>query len=185
MTEEINKVPEIESEEVVEEEEPEPFVPSNFSIPIHKILHEAQQSHGLSHDDYNQYHTYLTNRISRLRHSQSVYKRKSGKKNSYNKREITIEEANGHENFILIALCIAERAWAHAMELKSASEGNSGKSKRNVYIKRIKKAAKHMKELEDLVAATCDDTTKLEMKCYAAWMRGNYCTETRDWQVGY
>ena len=166
--------------------EEEPFEPSNYSIQIHKILHDAQQSHGLTHDDYNQYHTYLTNRVSRLRHSQPVHKRQSGKKHAYNKREITIEEANGHENFILIALYITERAWAHAMELKSASEGGNpsgGKNKRNMYIKRMKKAVKHVQELEDLVMAICNETTKLEMMCYAAWMRGNHCCETRDWQV--
>lgn len=166
--------------------EEEPFEPSNYSIQIHKILHDAQQSHGLTHDDYNQYHTYLTNRISRLRHSQPVHKRQSGKKHAYNKREITIEEANGHENFILIALYITERAWAHAMELKSASEGGNpsgGKNKRNMYIKRMKKAVKHVQELEDLVMAICNETTKLEMVCYAAWMRGNHCCETRDWQA--
>ena len=76
------------------------------------------------------------------------------------------------------------------MELKSASEGNDGggakgnaKGKRNNYIKRLKKAVKHVKELEDLVVEICDETTKVEMNCYAAWMRGNHFCETRDWQV--
>lgn len=175
--------PALGSEVIDDEEAAEVFQPSNFSIQIHKILHDAQQSHGLTHDDYNQYRTYLTNRISRLRHSKPVYKRKSGKKNAFNMRKVTFEEANGHENFVLIILYITERAWAHAMELKSAAENGAGGTKRNLYIKRIKKAVKHVEELEEFVMKICDETTKLEMKCYAAWMRGNHACETRKWEV--
>ena len=136
MTEQNESVPEMVDPPEENEEEEEPLIPANFSIPIHKILHDAQQTHGLTHDgdDYSQYHTYLTNRISRLRHSNPVYKRKGGsgsnrKKHAYSKREITVAEANEHENFILVALYIAERAWAHAMELKTASE--DGRSSMN------------------------------------------------------
>ncbi len=203
MTSEEIPPPPVEPEAQIPETEPDaqspPFEPSNFSIALHTLLHNAQQSHGLTHNDYQQYRSYLTNRISRLRHSRPVYKRKGGgggggsgssggsKKHAFQKREISTEEANNHENFVLIALYTAERAWAHAMELKSSSEDNMNNDthtvvKRSYYVKRLKKAVKHVEELELMVNQICDDRTQLETKCYAAWMRGNHYCEVRDYQ---
>jgi hypothetical protein len=177
---------------IVSNNAPDQRPPSNFSIQIHSILQEAQQAHGLAYSDYTSYRTYLTHRISRLRHSKPVYKRKSGKRNVYQKRVYTLEELNEHENFILIHLYTAERAWAHAMELKyhsfsSQDDIQSNNSKvsfrKNYYIQRLKKSVKHLDELEPLVGQFCDETTCKEFHGYAAWMRGNYFCETKSWQV--
>lgn len=188
--------------------------PVNFTIQIHGLLHAAQQSHGLAHSDYASYRNYLTNRISRLRHSKPVYSRKSGKRNVYQKREYSEEEFNRHENFILIPLYMAERAWAHAMEHKHlhlhlneceddkgriihVDQGGGGggglddwkqqrsSCKKNYYLKRLKKSVKHVNELEPVVLQHCDETTQLEFQCYAAWMRGNYSCEKKYWEVRY
>lgn len=173
----------------------QPFEPSNYSIQIHNILHTAQQSHGLNNDsDYASYRTYLTNRISRLRHSKAVYKRTGGsgggtKKHAFRKREYTLEEANEHENFILISIYTVERAWAHAMEIKETANSNGGHShsngrvgKKNYHVKRLKKSVKHLEELE-CFKEICDESTRLEMECYAAYMRGNHFCEKKDWKV--
>lgn len=162
-----------------------PFVSSKLSIPIHKILSTAQQSHGLTHNDHQQYRSYLNNRISRLRHSPSVYKRKSSKKNAFQKREVTIDEANKHENFVLIDLYTAERAWVHAIELKTHAESDikGRKGKRNYYIKRLKKAVMHVSSLEEMATEVCDERTNLELSCYGAWMRGNLFCEQRDYHT--
>ena len=72
--------PEIDAVEGGVEEEEEkadaPFIPtSNFTIAIHTILNNAQQSHGLvPHNDYTQYRTYLTKRLARIRHAKPVIK---------------------------------------------------------------------------------------------------------------
>jgi hypothetical protein len=171
--------------------------PSNFSIQIHSVLHEAQQAHGLAYSDYKSYRTYLTHRISRLRHSKPVYKRKSGKRNVYQKRDYTMEEFNQHENFIWIHLYNAERAWAQAMEHKNISqdfkeeEGISGVAesqgkrsfRKNYYLQRLKKSVKYVDELEHVVVKFCDETSAKEFHCYAAWMRGNYFCERKSWKV--
>jgi len=169
-------------------DEEEPFEPSNFSIQIHNILHTAQQSHGLNNDtDYTSYRSYLTNRISRLRHSKPVYKRTGGsggshKKHAFRKREFTLEEANQHENFVLISVYTVERAWAHAMEIKERANEAEAAGKKNYHVKRLKKAAKHVEELE-YFKEICDDSTKVEIDCYAAYMRGNHFCESKDWKV--
>lgn len=160
--------------------EEEPFVPSSFSIPIHSILSSAQQR-SLIDNDYTQYHKYLTNRIARIRHSNPVYKRKSGKKHVYQPRDLTsVTEANAHENYVQLAMYQVERAWAHAMELKQAHE-TTGLTKRQTYLKRLKKSVSNAVVLETL-KEICDETTRVEIDCYAAWIKGNYATEVKNWK---
>lgn len=167
-----------EDEHPIEEEEA--FVPSSFSIPLHSILSSAQQR-SLIDNDYPQYHKYLTNRISRIRHSNPVYKRKSGKKHVYQPRDFTsVMEANAHENYVLLAIYQVERAWAHAMELKQVYE-STGLSKRQTFLKRLKKSVSNVVDLETL-KEICDDTTRVEIDCYAAWIKGNYATELKNWK---
>ena len=54
--------------------------------------------------------------------------------------------------------------------------------KKNYHVKRLKKAAKHLEELEHF-KEICDDCTKVEIDCYAAYMRGNHFCERKDWKV--
>ncbi len=219
-----------------EEPEPAPFIPSsNYSIAIHTILNDAQKSHGVPHDDYTQYRSYLTRRLARIRHAKPVLKtlthgpkskrdnsanaisssntNKKGGKHSFQPRdEITLEQVTTHENFILDYLYTTERAWAHAMEIKSfykdlissssSSSGAASSSKlggsslkkkhqtspgkvRQHYLNRFKKALVHVVELEriSLAEGVCDDMTCLELKCYIAWMKGNYYCEVNHWEV--
>jgi len=180
MEHELKNVPSISMQEDENPTEDEPFVPSSFSVPLHSILSSAQQR-SLIDNDYPQYHKYLTNRISRLRHSYPVYKRKSGRKHVYQPRDWTsVKEANAHENYVLLAIYQVERAWAHAMELKMVNE-NSGLSKRRHYLKRLKKSVSDVVDLEQL-KEICDDTTRDEIDCYATWIKGNYATEVKNWK---
>lgn len=207
-----------------EDEEPEledEFIPtSNFSIAIHTILNQAQQSHGVPHHDYTQYRSYLTRRLSRIRHakpvlrslshgnrSNSSQKQKKGGKHAFQPRdEITLDQASSHENFLLDGMFTTERAWAHGMELKTlykeltttATTGGSGptvasfKKKnqtspgkvRQHYLNRLKKSVDHVENLERIgIKGVCDDRTCLELQCYAAWIKGNYYCEIKQWKV--
>ena len=75
----------------------------------------------------------------------------------------------------------AERAWAHAMELKTASRGDNAR-KRHHAIKRLAKAALHAAQLAALTAARSDARTALEAEAYASWMSGNVLLEREsDW----
>ncbi len=210
-------------------QEDEVFTPtSNFSIPIHSLLHTAQQSHGIvPHNDYAQYRTYLTNRLSRIRHHKAVFRNlthgpkskrerdetttttatssyKKGGKHSFQPRdEITVEKACNHIHFILDGIYMAERSWAHSMELKGVyeeyiSSNNTtatttltkkkkqrppGKVRQH-YINQLKKAVKHVEQLETIVIpGVCDHDTCMEMACYGAWMKGNYYCEVKKWKV--
>jgi len=123
------------------------FQPSNFNISIHYLLTSSQNAHGLRHDDYAQYHSYLTRRLSRLRHTYPVRKnlthygpykkgidtlavtattatnkassKKLGKHAFHPRPQWSGTQANDHKNYILVELYSAERAWAHSMELKT------------------------------------------------------------------
>jgi hypothetical protein len=95
-------------------------------------------------------------------------------------------EANQHVNHLLVALFQAERGWAHAMELKALGETkqkNQHTPKRHYFLRRLHKAVKHAKYLEQLASATADDRTSLESQLYFHWMNGNYSLETSDWRV--
>lgn len=75
----------------------------------------------------------------------------------------------------------AERAWGHAMQLKQ--EANTEPRKRFHLISRLRKAVKHVDELESLCESTkCDARTKLEAQAYAAWIRGSLQFELQEWQ---
>ena len=225
-------------EHETEEETPE-FLPSNFNISIHYDLTNAQNEHGLRHDDYAQYHSYLSRRISRLRHAKGVRKnlthygsykggagaetqvgsladatssgvvatksgQKVGKHAFHSRPRWSGSQANEHKNYLLVELYSAERAWAHAMELKGAydamvstsstaskklfssgSKTSPGKM-RHHYLRRLKKASSFAENLEKMVSertGICNERTCMEIKAYSAWMRGNWFCETEKWKV--
>ena len=216
-------------EEIVDSsknEEVSSIVPSaNFNIPIHSLLTNAQNSHGLlRHNDYSQYRSYCTRRLSRIRHAKPVRRnlthgsksagasltssgnKRGGGRHSFHPRlELTVEDnANEHVNYILDGLYSAERAWAHAMELRGEYEqllSSSKKKKKNASVmgcknkksspgsvrqhslKRLKKATKYVNQLEGIVNKVCNEVTALEMKAYGSWMRGNWFCEIQDWKV--
>jgi len=63
--------------------------------------------------------------------------------------------------YLHIPLMDAERAWSHAMELKLLA--NTELRKKFHYIRRLRKAASHASQLEELChAEACDARTKLE-----------------------
>ena len=225
--------PKTDTVEGEEEAAAAPFIPtSNFTIAIHTILNNAQQSHGLvPHNDFTQYRTYLTKRLARIRHAKPVIKslshgpkskrdvivasnagsasttKKRGKHSFQPRDEITIEKASSHINYILDGIYSIERSWAHSMELKSyyedviannkggssSSSSSSLKKKktspgkiRQHYINQLKKAVKHVENLEKIVVkGVCDDKTCLEMNCYGSWMKGNYYCEVNQWEVSH
>jgi len=220
-----------------------------FTIRIHNILTEAHNAHGLRHSDFHQYHTYCTNRLSRLRHHKPVRKELSYSATGYkaSSSSSTLERVvikggrhafhprgdfddntlSSHVNFTLVYLYESERAWAHAMELKDMYDtmkiqlqsqlNSSGDSKnrkgtttttttessdknqsqysltrsseispgsvRRHYIQRLKKACKHVDELESCTQRTCDERTRAECFTYKHWIYGTFYFEVGQWEV--
>lgn len=69
--------------------------------------------------------------------------------------------------YLHIPLMDAERAWSHAMELKLLA--NTELRKKFHYIRRLRKAASHATQLEELCSGdVCDARTKLEaqVQCF-------------------
>ena len=56
---------------------------SIYSLPLLKLIKEAQQQHGLRHGDYQRYRTYCSRRLQRLR---KVLHFGQGDKKSYKKK---------------------------------------------------------------------------------------------------
>lgn len=67
-----------------------------------------------------------------------------------------------------------------------ASKSSSSPSKmKQHYVNRMKKAFTLVNKLEKIVFhdGVCDEKTVLELKCYFAWMKGNYYCEVKKWRV--
>lgn len=177
-----------------------------YSLPVHSVIEANQASHGLRHDDYKQYHSYSTRRLSRLRHAQPVRRDlvhsaayvagEKMKRNAYCPRDIT--SSVQHENVLWVVLLGAERAWAHSCELKAlmvtsgkatlAAEHEKARSSPGKILqhalRRLKRARQLATQFEELAQQHGDERTILEAKAYGGWMRGNWSLEVGDWKVG-
>ncbi|XP_023231585.1 signal recognition particle subunit SRP68-like [Centruroides sculpturatus] len=148
-----------------------------FTLEILHIIKDAQQQHGLRHGDYQRYRSYCSRRLRRLRKSLHFVQ---GTKHRFQAKKVT-EDILTDIRYLYIPLMTAERAWGHAMQLKQ--EANTEPRKRFHLITRLRKAVKHIEELESLCESTkCDARTKLEAQAYAAWIRGSLKFELQEWQ---
>ena len=123
------------------------------------VLKDAQQQHGLRHKDFQSYHQYISRKLHRMRKSLNF---QQGKGNRVTPKKIT-KAVLTDERFILMKLFESERAWAHAMQLKS--ESNTEPRKVYHMRSRLKKAVDRANELWELCKwGKCDDHENVE-KC--------------------
>ncbi|KAF2402051.1 hypothetical protein EJ06DRAFT_491966 [Trichodelitschia bisporula] len=96
------------------------------------------------------------------------------------KAPVTAEDIGANKEFVHLVLLTAERAWAHAMSIKStgedaASQSHAGSRRKHV-VTCLNKAAKHAKELAELLgnqAATgASDKDVLEAQAYRFSLSG-------------
>lgn len=128
--------------------------------------------------DYNTYRAQLSRQILSARKRLG---RATPRREKFAVREVTAEEiGSNHENAHLLLLT-AERAWAHAMHIKTShSEDTSGKgitgATRRHVISRLAKAAKTAKELAGLLQeqsiSKANHQDILESRAYAASLSG-------------
>ncbi|XP_037094102.1 signal recognition particle subunit SRP68-like [Pollicipes pollicipes] len=166
-----------EQHESNDEEETTNEEPVVYTLKVLKVIREAQQKHGLRHDDYQRYRSYCTRRIRRLRKYLHFVQ---GNKKNFRRKDVT-EEALKDEKYLYIPLMTVERAWSYAMQLKK--EANTEHRKKYHLASRLRKAA----QMADLFQALCDQSsrcdarTKLEVQAYAADIRGTLAFELRRW----
>lgn len=86
------------------------------------------------------------------------------------------------ERVLMIPLCLAERAWSYAMQLKQ--EVSEQPRKRFHLVRRLKKAAEYATKFEKLChdpESPCSDRTKREATAYACYINGLYKLERENW----
>ncbi|KOB63224.1 Signal recognition particle subunit SRP68 [Operophtera brumata] len=101
---------------------------------------------------------------------------RQGDRRHYRRRDVTATHltANNAENRLLcVPLLQAERAWAHAMQLRQ--EANTEPRKKFHLTSRLRKAHAHAQTLLQL----CE----LEAGAYAAWLHGVLLVELQQWRA--
>ncbi|KAL0841092.1 hypothetical protein ABMA28_014854 [Loxostege sticticalis] len=154
-----------------------------LSLEIFRITKDAQQQHGLRHGDYQRYRGYCSRRIRRLR---KVLKIPQGDRRHYRRRDVTtthLSAASAESRLLCVPLLQAERAWAHAMQLRQ--EANTEPRKKFHLVSRLKKAVAHAQTLLQLCeqSGVCDARTQLEAGAYAAWLGGILLVELQQWRA--
>eukprot|EP01102_Stenamoeba_stenopodia_P007895 TRINITY_DN222_c0_g3_i1.p1 TRINITY_DN222_c0_g3~~TRINITY_DN222_c0_g3_i1.p1 ORF type:complete len:674 (+),score=227.47 TRINITY_DN222_c0_g3_i1:191-2023(+) len=141
-----------------------------------KLLNTARIQNGLRHNDYKRYREYCTRRLHRLRKSLRFL---CGNKGRYIKR--TIDPNLIHNpKFFLFPLVQAERAWAHAMELKEGSTNDSTRVRFH-FTRKLKKATAHAELFLSLCTKRGCDRTALEAEAYYCWLSGTFALENEKW----
>ncbi|KAH0538050.1 hypothetical protein FGG08_005312 [Glutinoglossum americanum] len=139
--------------------------------------------------DYNSYRAQLSRRLLTLRKKLGRTTPK-GKKYT-TKAPITVDDISGNHEFVHLLLLISERAWAHAMHMKSthsadtAPKGITGSTRRHI-ISRLHKAATYANELVRLFgdgeAAGATEIDILEARAYSACLSGAMEFEKQSWE---
>ncbi|CAH2268993.1 signal recognition particle subunit SRP68 [Pararge aegeria] len=166
------------------DEEPklETKLSSPLALEIFRVTKDAQQQHGLRHGDYQRYRGYCSRRLRRLR---KVLKIPQGDRRHYRRRDVTathLTGSNSESRLLCVPLLQAERAWAHAMQLRQ--EANTEPRKRFHLVSRLRKACTHAQMLLQLCeqSGACDARTQLEAGAYAAWLGGALLLELQQWR---
>uniref|UniRef100_A0A0E0EK85 Signal recognition particle subunit SRP68 n=1 Tax=Oryza meridionalis TaxID=40149 RepID=A0A0E0EK85_9ORYZ len=166
-----------------------------FSINVLELMREAQMQHGLRHGDYTRYRCALPDFLpdlsticplrppvmfmtcrryctARLRRLYKSLKFLHGR-GKYTKRNIT-ESTVTDVRFLHIVFYMAERAWSHAMEKKTAGPN----AQQRIYmLGRFRKAVKWATLFSHLCSLKGDSRTSLEAEAYASYMKGTLLFE--------
>ncbi|KAF2719288.1 hypothetical protein K431DRAFT_228961 [Polychaeton citri CBS 116435] len=128
--------------------------------------------------DYAAYRSSLSRQLNSLRRRLGIA---TPKRDKFAQKTVTAEQIGGSHEFLHLLLLTSERAWAHAMHIKTSHADDRGgltSTGRGHVVSRLRKAAKTAGELVELLVGQ-KDTTKatekdvLEAKAYAAMMTGS------------
>ncbi|CAB4064511.1 SRP68 [Lepeophtheirus salmonis] len=167
----MEEIPKKEEDEVVGES----LVMKPMRLELLKLIKDAQQKHGLRHNDYQRYRSYCGRRIARLRKALNFVQIE---KKKFVKKDVDGESLKVSEKFLLIPLMDAERAWSYGLQLKF--EMQSEPRKKYHMIGRLRKAVEHANFLKELGKESCDARSKLEIEAYSALLSGTLYFETNE-----
>ncbi|PWY82945.1 hypothetical protein BO70DRAFT_361862 [Aspergillus heteromorphus CBS 117.55] len=139
--------------------------------------------------NYNAYRTHTTRKLHKLRQRLGQATPKGRKYTA--KRPVTAEDVKSNAQFAHILLISAERAWAHAMQMKTnhsadpSAKGITGATRSHI-ISRLQKATTYAKQLVSVLEkqeiSGAADTDILEARAYLASLLGAMYLEKRKWE---
>lgn len=153
---------------------------SPISLPILPDITSARLAHGLKHGDYLRYRRYCTRRLSRTRATTSLSQRAASTPQKYVSVPPTPDAARANPRALTIPLIQAERAWAHAMDVKTQVPSGAARARR-VTLSKLRKAVKYAGELKELCKVVADEGTVLEAEAYSRGMWGALRLEEDNW----
>lgn len=167
----------------------------NIELPILESIKHAQMQHGLKYENYRNYRSYCSRRLHRIRRSLNVAQGVAPSAKARHQRarklmdvtnEMILEAGEKNQEYaervLLIPLCLAERAWSYAMQLKQDVADQP--RKRFHLVRRLQKAAKYASKFEQLChdpESPCLERTKQEATAYACYVNGLYKLERENW----
>ncbi|KAF8476891.1 hypothetical protein BDZ91DRAFT_672115 [Kalaharituber pfeilii] len=136
--------------------------------------------------DYNAYRQMCSRRLAKLR-------KRLGRVSDPTRKDsrpapVTAEDLAKDPTYAHLLLYSSERAWAHAMHMKSFSSDSAestSRAMRDHIRSRLAKAASHAASLRDLYsdpASTATDTDVVEAAAYAASLEGAVAFEKTHWE---
>lgn len=171
-------------------------------VSLFQVIATAQNEHGIPNQDFEQYHKYCTNRLTRIRHHSSLRsllvhsskyagsssdnaKGDKKKKHAFSSNQwsrldnISDQTLNSvqQEYLLYYNLFQAERAWATSQHQKQ--------SKRSKLRKAVQWAEKLVQFAEKTTAQNGTTTIPQEANLYASWMKGNSALEEQRYEAAY
>ncbi|KAI9760413.1 MAG: hypothetical protein M4579_001709 [Chaenotheca gracillima] len=148
----------------------------------------SRRENALLLGDYNFYRAQTSRRLLTLR--KKLGRTSKGKKYT-GRAPVTAQDIGENHEFVHLLLLTSERAWAHAMHMKSTSsnenadQGVTGSTRRHI-ISRLHKASTFANDLLVALTETPESGAKeidiLEAKAYVASLAGSIGFEKRDWK---
>ncbi|KAI0193463.1 hypothetical protein F4808DRAFT_442223 [Astrocystis sublimbata] len=147
----------------------------------------AARNQALLYGDYSTYQHLLAQKLCAARKKLNIQSRNRA---AFTKRQpVTAPQIAENHVYLHLALLTAERAWAHAMRLKTAhaadARGIAGRARSHI-VSRLDKAARtaeHLvRVLSDTATTAAADTDLLEARAYAAMLRGAADFEGQSWK---
>lgn len=149
----------------------------SISMPVLTAIKDSQSQYGLRHGNYTRYRQYCCRRLRRLRKSVKFLHGRV----HFKKKKLEAKNVKG-DRHLSIPLLNAERAWSYAMQLKDDLSKEDDSRKQHHLLKRLGRAVKWSKMLQELTLEVGDTRTQIEAEAYASWMAGNEHMERMRWR---
>ncbi|KAL3088314.1 hypothetical protein niasHT_023874 [Heterodera trifolii] len=153
---------------------------------ILEIVKNAQQKHGLRHENYQRYRGYCSRRIERIRKSLKFmhsYKCAPKRTAKFIARNVSAELI-GDLRFLQIAVFEVERNWAYAMQMKFEMIDLPLSRKKFHMRQKLRRAVKSAHFLHSLIDDNplVHEVTRVEIVSYVSFIFGSLELELKNWK---